>query len=150
MNKLDESGKARLNWAREGIRNRPQLLSRLMNFFFVLMNCNAEKNNCKNKQCSKSNKKKVRSLHLFYSPLSKNIASPKMMKNIANPQMNKTSLNLSAETIGHNTTIAKIILVISKRFLEISNFWRLLNSIIKNILGKIKMFVKQLVVTPET
>ena len=73
-----------------------------------------------------------------------------MMKNIANPQMNKTSLNLSAETIGHNTTIAKIILVISKRFLEISNFWRLLNSIIKNILGKIKMFVKQLVVTPET
>ena len=73
-----------------------------------------------------------------------------MMKNIANPQMNKTSLNLSAETIGPNTTIAKIILVISKRFLEISNFWRLLNSIIKNILGKIKMFVKQLVVTPET
>jgi len=143
MNKLAESRTRHFEEANADFR--VCLFNRLVFLFLILMKCDAKKNNSKNKQCSKGNKEKIRSLHLFYSPLLKNIASPKIRKNTTNPQINKASLKPSFETMGPSTTIARIILAISKRFFEMSSFCCLLNFIIGSILSKAKVLVKQVV-----
>jgi len=142
MNKLDESGKARLNWAREGIRNRPQLLSRLMNFFFVLMEGDYRSNKRKNNYTAHQNK-----ISHNHASLSIIKAKMKSSNDVKNPRIIFGMSDVSGEIKSPKTWLIKTSLPKSSKIREIFSLCFFVN-LISEILSKAKMLVKSPSISP--
>ena len=107
----------------------------------VLVNNNCANNDRKDKKCAKYYIKKIRSLHLFYTSLSRMIPKIIRTKNNANPGISRANLIPDGETIGPKISIAHTNLAISYIVFAKPFRW-FLSSFIAGNVAKTKLFVK--------
>ena len=107
----------------------------------VLVNNNCANNDRKCEKCAKYDIKKIRSLHLFYTSLSRMIPKIIRTKNNANPGISRANLIPAGDTTGPKISIAHTNLAISYTVFANPFRW-FLSSFITSSVAKTKLFVK--------
>jgi len=105
----------------------------------VLENNNCPKNYSQYENCSEKN---VKSIHLFYSPLSRIIPKVINIIKISVPRMKVIKSNFSRNAICVTISPAKVIWDRTNEVLDKFSRCRLVSFINKNIIAQIKKFVK--------